>query len=977
MALGFPAYADDAEFARLTGPPGPPVELYGRRREWVLLDGLLEGAGGGRSAAVVVRGGAGVGKTALVEHALVEHALRAAAQEFAVVRAAGVRAERDVGYAALHQLCGPLLPRLDRLPGPERGALGIVLGLRAGPAPDRLAVGAAVPALLSAAAGDGLVCVIDDAQWLDRPSAQALAFAARRLRPGPVLMVIVTREQRLEFHGLPELVVGGLPDADARGLLDALVRRPLDALVRERFLAEARGNPLALLELSRGLTAELASGYQTPGTPPPGPHEAEPGLQRRVAYLPEPSRRLLLLAAADPTGDAALVWRAAARLGITPDAAVPVAEAGLLTFGAMVRFEHPAIRSAVYGAAPLAVRQEIHRALAEATDRRSAPDRRAWHRALATSGPDDEVAAELEHAAGRARADGNLVAAAVLLERAATLTPDPVRRVERALAAAQYTILTGAHARARRLLALAEAGSAGPSQRARARRLRARLAPASECGGDTPLVLLKAARQVEESDSGLARATYLDALTAAMAAGRLAGEGWSAAEVSRAARGAPRPADPSASDLLLDGLTGHVTHGYAAGAPLLRKALDAFGRGMPLEEELPRLWPACLAAMHLWDDRAWDALSLRYVTLARGAGALGELRPALGMRSLALLLSGGAGGSGGSGAAAGGREQATAEPEDGGFPSYGALGRLALRAEEDRALALIGAMGEYAVTAGQGTVITFTKWAEAVLCNGIGSYDRALAAAREGDAYPHEVGVSSWLLAESVEAAARSGAPGRAASALARLSEAARAGGTDWALGVEARSRALLSEGDTAERLFREAVDRLGRTRVRVELARAHLLYGEWLRREGRRTHAREQLRLSHEMLTAMGAEGFAERARRELLATGETVRKRTPDTATQLTAQEAQIAGLACDGLSNPEISVRLFISPRTVEWHLGKVFTKLGITSRKQLRTALQTAARPGRPHRRVLRAAAPSASGPGVRHGSPQFPPTVRPA
>jgi ATP/maltotriose-dependent transcriptional regulator MalT len=396
---------------------------------------------------------------------------------------------------------------------------------------------------------------------------------------------------------------------------------------------------------------------------------------------------------------------------------------------------------------------------------------------------------------------------------------------------------------------------------------------------------------------------------------------------------------------------------------------------MPLEEELRRLWPACVAAQHLWDDRTWDALSRRYVALARDTGALGELRPALGTRSLVLLLTGEL-----DAVAAMEEKQAAAEPEADACPSYGALGLSAFRGDENRTLALIGTLAEHAAASGKGSVITLTKWAEAVLCNGIGSYDRALAAAQEGDAHPHDMGVSSWLPAELVEAAARTGAPGRATGALARLSEAALASGTDWALGIEARSRALLSEGDTAERLFREAVERLGRTRVRVELARAHLLYGEWLRREGRRTNAREQLRISHEMLTAMGMEGFAERARRELLATGETVRKRTADTAKQLTAQEAQIARLACDGLSNPEISVRLFISPRTVEWHLSKVFTKLGITSRKQLHFALESAARPGRAHLRAFRtpaSTASSASGPGSRHDSPEFPPTARPA
>ncbi|MGW7544281.1 AAA family ATPase [Streptomyces sp. NPDC054770] len=945
MSLDSLAKPEDGASGRLIDSPR---ELRGRLREYALLGGVIEDVRGGRGAALVVRGEAGVGKTALLNHAV-----RSAARDFRVVRAAGVQSEIELGFAALHQLCGPFLPHVDRLPAPQREALETVFGLRTGPAPDRLLVGLAVLGLLSRAAGEcPLACVVDDAQWLDEASAQSLAFAARRLRTEPVLMVFVAREPGPEFHGLPVFVVGGLRDADARQLLSSLVRWPMDGQVRERFLAEVRGNPRALLELSRGLTAELASGYQTLDVPPPS-SQIERSFHRRVECLPAQTRRLLLTAAADPAGDPALVWRAATRLGIPADAAMPAAEAGLLTFGTQVRFRHPSVRSAAYRTAPLRDRQEAHRALAEATDQRTAPDRRAWHRAQATAMPHEDVAAELEHSAGWAQARGGLAAAGALLERAATLTPDPARRVERALAAAQSKILAGAYAPASELLAMAEADSADQLQRARVSQLRARLAFASNRGGDAPLVLLRAARKFEPSDADLARATYLDALTAALIAGRLARAGGSAPEVSQAARDVLRTSRPSAPDLLLDGLATHFTQGYEVGAPILRRALNVFGHGMSTDEELRRLWQACVTALHLWDDCAWDRLTRRYVGLARDTGAFSELPSALGMRSCALLVAGDLNAA----AALSEEEQAETETAGSNVAPFGALCLSAIRGREDETFALINTVAEQAAVDGEGIGITLTEWAEAVLCNGLGSYDRALAAAERGISYPHDIGISSWLRVELVEAAARIGVPERATSALRHLAEAARASGTDWALGIEARSRALLSKGDAAEPFYQEAVERLGRTRVRVEQARARLLYGEWLRRENRRMDAREQLRTAYEMMTAMGMEGFAERARRELLATGETVRKRTVDTANRLTAQEGQIARLACDGLSNPEISVQLFISPRTVEWHLSKVFTKLGITSRRQLRFALNTPERAGQATGQDLRPAGPT--------------------
>ena len=908
---------------------GSSTTLRGRRSERAVLDGLLEGVRGGRTGVLVLRGEAGAGKTALLDYAV------ASAAGLRVVRAAGVESERELAYAGLHQLCGPVLDRLERLPEPQRAALGTAFGLEAGPAPDRFLVGLAVLSLLSEAAAEGpLVCVVDDSQWLDQASAQVLGFAARRLAAKSVLVLFAAREPDTDLHGLPELVVEGLRAADARELLDATVRWPIDERVREQIVAETRGNPQALLELPRGLSpAELAGGFRLPeALALPGPIEQD--YLRRVADLPGPTRLLLVVVAAEPTGDPVLVRRAADRLGIPAEAAKPAAEAGLLEFGARVRFRHPLVRSAAYQSASLQDRQSVHRVLAEATDMQADPDRRAWHRAQAAPRPDEDIAAALERSAGLAKARGGLAAAAAFLERAAALTPDPAQRAERALAAAQAKMQAGAFDALLKLLGVAKAGPQDELRHARVDLLQARLVFVSNRGREAPPLLLKAARRLERIDIDLARAAYLDTMNAAMFAGRLAGPGGGTLEVSRAARAAPRPPDPlRAPDLLLDGLATCLTEGSAAGLPILHRALSAFGRDMAAEDELRWLWLACAAALQLWDDGKWDVLSRRYVRLAHDAGALSELPLALSSRAHLELFAGELTAA----AALICEVRAATEATGSNFAPYAALGLAAWRGRKGEAAALLEATREEATRRGEGIGITVSEWANAVLYNGLGRYDEALAAAEMASEYPDELGLATWSLVELIEAAVRTGQPGRAAGALRRLAESTSAAGTDWALGIESRSRALLSGGELADRLYREAIQRLRRTRARAELARAHLLYGEWLRRQNRRVDARKQLRSGYEMLTAMGIEGFAERARRELLATGETVRKHTVDTAGELTAQETEIARLAGGGLTNPAIGVELFLSPRTVEWHLRKVFIKLGISSRKELREAL----------------------------------------
>jgi DNA-binding CsgD family transcriptional regulator/tetratricopeptide (TPR) repeat protein len=882
----------------------------------------------GEGGALVVRGEPGVGKTALLDY------LAGRATGCLVARAAGVQSEMELAFAGLHQLCAPMLDHAGSLPDPQREALRTAFGLSAGPPPDRFLVGLAVLGLLSETAGERpLVCVVDDQQWLDRASAQALGFAARRLAADPVGLVFAARVPGKDVAGLPELMVEGLAENDARALLESVLTGltgPLDAQVRDRIIADTHGNPLALLELPRGLTpAQLTGGFGVSRAAPLD-GQIEESFGRQLAALPAQTRRLMQLAAADPSGDPVLVWRAAGRLAIGAGAAGPAEEAGLAEFGARVRFRHPLVRSAAYRSASEAERQELHGALAESTDPAVDPDRRAWHRAEAAPGPDEEVAAELEQSAGRAQRRGGLAAAAAFLERSAGLTLDPARRAQRALAAAQAKHRAGAPDAALGLLAVARAGPLDELQRARGDLLRAQIAFASSHGRDAPPLMLSAARQLEALDVGLARETYLEAFTAALFVGRLSP---AVGDVAKAARMAPAPQAPArAPDLLLDGLALLVTEGYAAGTPALRRALAAFrSQDISAEEGLSWLWLAGLAAMAVWDDETWHILASRHVKLARDAGALSELPLAIRWRILLHTHAGEVA----EGAALIAEAQAVADATGSQLGPHGALGVAAWRGREAEATKLIQATMDGMTSRGEGRGVT-SQYAAALLYNGLGQYDQALAAAEVACEYD-DLGVLGWSLTELVEAAVRSGQPARASDALQRLCETTRASGTDWAVGIEARSRALLSEGQIAENCYREAIERLGRTRMRPAVARAHLLYGEWLRRENRRRDARAELRTAHGLFTTMGIEAFAERARQELLATGDTVRTRMAGTASDLTAQEAHIARLAVDGRTNAEIGAQLYLSTRTVEWHLSKVYTKLGVGSRRELPRAM----------------------------------------
>jgi DNA-binding CsgD family transcriptional regulator len=911
--------------------PRTPV-FRGRARERKVFDGLLDQVRGGESAVLVLRGEAGIGKTALMRYCARQ------ASGCRLVQVAGVESEMELPFAALHQLCGPLLGGLAALPEPQQCALRVAFGLEAGAAPDRFMVGLAVLSLLAEnAAARPLVGLVDDAQWLDEASSQVLGFVGRRLLAESVLLLFVVREAAGEqiLPDLPALTVEGLTEEDARGLLTAAVPGHLDERVRERIVAETRGNPLGLLELATQMSeAELAGGFA--GQPKASlPNRLQDHYLQRVRALPGPTQRLMLLAAADPTGDATLLWRAAPALELGRDAAVAADAEQLLQISSHVRFRHPLVRAAAYTAGSPEDRRAAHLTLAAATDPQTDPDRRVWHLAAAATGPDEEVATALEQAAVKTQARAGLAASAAFLQRSLDLTAEPARRTERALAAALANLHAGAFETALGLLAQAEADASDDLQRARVEQLRGQIEWASVAGRDAPVLLLQAAKRLEALHVGLARETYLYAWVASSVAGPLAGPGGLLQEVSRTARAAPSPAGaPRPCDLLLDGLATMVTRGHTAAEPTLRRAVSAFlGDQVSGEEWLQWGILAQMAAMAVWDFDGWARMGTRHVELARASGALAPLSIALNGRGQVATH-------------CGDFETATSLAAEKDVVNEVTGIRLAAtcdlllagyRGRPAEAAPLFTATIEDSTARGEGFAVQMANWSAAVLHNGLGRYAEALAVAEPASAETYLPLSTQLVLPELIEAAVRTGRANLAREALDRLSVMTAIEGSDWAKGLEARSRALVSEGLEAEHCYAEAVGRLGRTQLRPELARAHLLYGEWLRRENRRLDARHQLHAGYDLLTAIGADAFAERARRELAATGEKVRKREVGTDSQLTPQEEHIVRLARDGRTNPEIAAELFISTRTVEWHFRKVFAKLGISSRRDLQNTV----------------------------------------
>jgi DNA-binding CsgD family transcriptional regulator len=922
---------------------GRAPAFLGRQRERAALDRMLERVRDGESSARVIRGEAGIGKTALMQYCARQ------ASGCRVTQIAGVESELEMPFAAIDQLCRPILDGIDALPEPQQQALRVAFGLALGTTPERFVVGLAVLGLLTRAAAERpLVCLVDDAQWLDEPSRLVLGFVGRRLLAESVLLLIAVREVGDDqlFPGLESVMLAGLTQEDARSLLMAAAPGRLDEQVRDTIVAETGGNPLRLLELPREMShAELAGGFPVRqvrsffG-------RMEEHYARRVRALPEPTQKLLLLAAADPTGDATLLWRAAHIIGIPRSAAAAAESEQLLEIGARVRFRHPLVRSAAYTAGSPDDRRAAHAALADATDTEVEPERRVWHLASAATGPDEAIAAELEQAAIAAQARAGSAAAAAFLGRSAELTAEPNRRSERALAAAHAHMHAGAFESARALLAEAQAVATGDVRRARIERLRGQIEFAANPGAEAPFLLVRAAKALEPLDVDLARETYLEAWVASFVLGPVGRPGGLLLEVSMAARAAPpggRGAMPY--DLLLDGVATVVIDGLAEGVALLRRAIDAFLSDEISDDEFVR-WgvPVTAVAVLLWDWHSWEKLNTKYVRVAQASGALAPLSLALTGRGHFATL-------------CGDFEAATAL-----FAEYDAVheatgigwysvGRLLLAAYQGRLEALNLIANSTDSAAGPG--VQSATWTRAVLCNALGRYSEALDAAEIAVTRPANPLRTAWALPEVIEAAVRCGKPDVAHRAMEQLPKH-MVSDSDWAAGIEARSRALVTEGDEAARWYAEALRRLARTPFKTELARADLLYGEWLRRGGRRVEAREHLHSAYDVFSAMGAQGFAERTRRELVATGEKVRKRDLATRDELTPQEQHIARLARDGRSNAEIGAELFLSVRTVEWHLRKVFMKLGVSSRKDLKVALPS-------H--------------GLLESTPEMPPSVR--
>jgi DNA-binding CsgD family transcriptional regulator len=907
----------------------------GRASERDRLGGLLEKVRGGESAALVIRGEAGIGKTALLDQCIRQ------AADFRVARIAGAESEMELPFAGLHQLCAPMLAAAQRLPDPQRDALSVAFGLISGDAPDRFLVALATLSLLAEAALDRpLLCVVDDAQWLDSASGQVFGFVARRILAESVLMLFAVRDPAPDHHldGVAALTLPGLDGDDSRALLAAASPGRIDDRVRDRLVDESRGNPLALLELPRGMTsAELAGGFPVPESSDL-PGQLEEHFHRRLAALPKASRQLMLVAAADPTGDVALLLRAARTLGIEQEVAAPFDTDQLVEIGTEVRFRHPLVRSAIYSGASSEDRRTAHSALAAAIDPESDPDRRAWHRSLAAAGPDEEVAAELERSAGRARSRGGLAAAAALLGRSVTLTVDPQRRADRALAAAQAQLRAGAFGEALNQLTTATSGPLDELTSARIELLRGQIAFASGDPNEASAQLLSAALRLESFDLLLARDTYLHAWVAAYFANDL-GARATLAIVSEAARHAAQPeGTPRSSDHLLDGLAALITEGPAAAAPTLVPAIDAFTSGAaPADELLLFGSHAGMAAITLWDFERFREIAARQLELVRSSGALALLPIVLTANARVavhlgeferadLMFS---------------EVQAVLQATGTRFAPYGPMWLAALQGNEDVAAPLIDAAIATAESQREGMGVQTAHWASAVLYNGLGRYGEALAAAQQVIDGTVKLHLYGWALTELIEAAVRCHQPDVATQALAQLTAATSVRRSEWGLGVEARARALLSDGDAADAAYREAITHLSRTGLRPDLARSHLLYGEWLRRQARRVDAREELRIAHDLCSDIGMSAFADRAVNELRATGATVRKRRDDTRDDLTAQEELIARLAVQGRTNTEIGAQLYLSPRTVEWHLRKVFTKLNVTSRRALPDALPTRA------------------------------------
>jgi len=910
--------------------------LVGRGHERQKIESILDAARDGLSSALVVQGAPGMGKTSLLKYA------STAGADFAQLAVAGVSSESSFAFAGLQRLLLPIIERRSTLPEVQREGLEVALGLSSGAAKNQFLLGLGVLTLLAAAATDRpLLCVIDDAQWLDNETLEVLAFVARRLQAEGVAMFFAIRDDDGAPSPLDDLEatrVEGLATQEAMVLLNRSAPSPVDPTIAHRIITETQGCPLALVEVPRELSADELAGLAVLPEPLPLGRRLEAQFLRRIRSLPIEAQALMVIIAADASGDEGAIRRAAASLDLPLIAAEVAVDADLIERTSWTTFRHPLIRAAAYNGASSALRRDVHGALAEATIRSEAPDRYAWHRAASASGPDEPIAIELEAAAARTRNRGGYASEATFLTRAAELTPEPSERSRRMLDAAQAALTAGLRERAIRLIdeALKQEPSPSPLLLARAQRLRASC-DSFTLPGAAAAIHLAAARSLESLDVRLARDTYIEALQATVISAQLT-SGTSPEEVARAALSAPPPDnDRSAmADSMLDGFATRLAFGSNESIPLFRNALDIISE----DDVLPTgrtLWAMLVqtAALEVWDAvgyrRSLDLLEQSQ----RAGGELDSLRITL----LALSRSEMWNGRFGVAEAYRAEVSALAAAIEGEGPiadmfvmlSVHVLAWQGREAEVREAVSIL--TGEFAVAIGAGSGVNVARLALATLENGLRHYGEALVAARplfEEDIPPD----GNLILPEIVEAGVRSGDISIAAAALERLDERARTSGTPWALGLLARSRALLASDDEAEALYRESIDQLDAAPVAAESARAHLLYGEWLRRQKRRTDARHQLRTAHQLFSGMGARAFEERARLELAATGAHARERSVVTALDLTPQEEQIARLAAGGETNAEIASKLYISPNTVDYHLRKVYRKLALRSRRDLR-------------------------------------------
>ncbi|ROO86100.1 regulatory LuxR family protein [Actinocorallia herbida] len=903
--------------------------LRGRQRESAQLAAMLDRARAGHSGALAVSGEAGIGKTALLDQLEAR-----AAGRVRVERIVASESEMELAYAGLQQMCGPMMDGAETLPAPQREAIEAAFGLREAAAPSPFLVGLALLGLLTEAAGDrGLLCVVDDGQWLDVASARAVAFAARRLDAEGVALVLAMRTVGEAFAGLPQLVVEGLDHNDARELLRLAVPGGLDRQIRDQLIAEARGNPLALRELPRALSpAAIAGGFALTGSMPLE-NRIERSLVAQLEALPESARRLLQLAAADPTGDPGLLWRASVVLGLGAGDFDAAKQADALVVGTRVSFRHPLVRSAVYRAASAADRRRVHGALAEVTSVDQDPDRRAWHRASATLLPDETVAADLERSAVRARTRGGAAAAGAFLERAAELTPAPADRGRRLIAAAEAKHEAGAPAAALRLVDTASGLPLTPLQEALVARLRARAGYALRRDSSGPRLLLAAAQGLEGLDPVLARDTYIEALSAAIYGGRL-GDAEQVAAVSNAIIEATADEDSDrARDLILRGQALLAAKGQEAAIETLRRAQRAFLEQAPDSLELHWMWFASRSAQDLWEARTLRALADRQVELARAAGLVTVLPIALSLLMVAQTVDGELDAAEASCDEIDAIKDVTGNP----LPQYGRLFLAAYRGQPAEAEPLAVRIRADAAARGEGYGLSAVNFGEAILYNGLGRFAEAVASGRRELPYTHELSHAMRTLLELVEAASHTGERELAEQAFEQLASVTRPVGTNWAIAVLTMAQAQVRDGDEAQTLYLDAIRRFEEERIPIMVGRCRLLYGEELSRRGLSAEARDQLRAAHEVLSTVGLNGFAERAARELRAIGETLRVTAHASVARLTDQELNVARLAREGLTNRDIGARLFLSDRTAEYHLRKVFTKLGIKGRAELKTAL----------------------------------------